>query len=96
MDILALVNAVIMSLLAVYFLLGFFSSAPWLHTDGRCQPRSVRWFLFFVASYWAVQNFAEAFHKDFSVYYLPMDGVIGIGFIYCFLIKRRRKSNPSS
>jgi hypothetical protein len=105
MDILALVNAVIMGLLGIYFLLGLFSSAPWLHTDGRRKDgqwlvipmaRSVRWFLFFVVSYSALRDFTEAFHKDFSAYYLPIDGIVGIGFIYFFLIGRKRKSNGSA
>src|SRR4029077_16330039 len=100
MDILALVNASIMSLLAIYFLLGLFSSAPWLHTDGRRKDGqwlvvpmapTLRWFLFFVAAYCAVQNFADACHNDFSSYYLPIDGVVGIGFIYFFLFGRKRK-----
>ena len=105
MNVLALIDAGFTSLLAIYFLLGLFSAAPWLHTDGRRQDgqwvvvrmsRHVRLFLFLVVSYWDIRSFAEAFHKDFSAYYLPIDAVIGIGFLCLIWTEHKRKQKVPS
>jgi hypothetical protein len=98
-------DGLLKSVLAVYFLLGMFSSASWLHTDGRRKDghwvlfrmsRFARTFIFLVCSFWAFQSFARAFHRDFSSYYLPIDLSILIGFLFGLLISRKSRQNDTA
>ena len=70
---------------AIYFLLGLFSKAPWLHTDGR--RKDGRWVVVRLARYdriacvlasaaFSLTHFDSAFHEDAS----------GRGFIFLLAV----------
>ncbi|MDB6058008.1 MAG: hypothetical protein JWO95_1852 [Verrucomicrobiales bacterium] len=89
-----------MSLLAIYFLFGLFSDAPWLHTDGRRKagqwivvttPRFIRVFFVLVFGILAVRRFAEAFHRDSGRFDIMVDVILLAGFVILFFITRKSK-----
>ena len=95
-----LVDGILMSLLAIYFLLGFFSSTPWLHTDFK--RRSGRWgvilppwffrvFCVLVSGILAVRRFAEAFHHDSSRFDFTIDAILLAGLLVLFFMSRKSK-----
>jgi hypothetical protein len=103
-----LVKAAFFGLLAVYFWLGFFSSSPWLHTDGRRKsgrfvvtftPRFIRVFCVLIFGYLAVSCFAEAFHHDFGTLGFITDIVILVGIVLLLIISMKtskREDDPAA
>jgi len=98
------VGGVLQGLLAAYFLAGLFSTASWLHTDGRRKggkwvvfkiPHLGRIFIFTVFAYFAFRSFAAAFHRDFTRYYLPIDFGFVVAFLLVLLAGRRVKKNDA-
>jgi hypothetical protein len=95
-----LADGAFMSWLAIYFLLGLFSDAPWLHTDGRrkagqwvvvASPRLIRVFLILVFGILAVRRFAEALHRDSSTFDYIVDMIVLAGFLILLFISRKSK-----
>jgi hypothetical protein len=100
MNALDLADGTFMSLLAIYFLLGLFSDAPWLHTDGKRKaghwvvvttPRFVRVFCILAFGILAVRRFVEAFHRDSSRFDFTIDAILLAGFLVLFFIGRKSK-----
>ena len=91
-----------MSLLVIYFLLGMFSGAPWLHSDGRRKPgqwvvistpRLARVFCLLAFGILAARRFAEAFHHDSPKFDFTVDAILLAGLLVLFLIGRKPKRN---
>jgi hypothetical protein len=107
MNALDLIDGALMSLLAVYFLLGLFSDAPWLHTDGRRKdgqwvviltPRFVRVFCVLAFGILAVRRFIEAIHRDSDSFRFTIDAILLVGFALLFFIgsKTKHDNDPAA
>jgi hypothetical protein len=100
-----LIDGALMSLLAIYFLLGLFSDATWLHTDwsrkaGRWHfvftPPIVRMFLVLMCGLLAVRRFFEAFHRDSTTFDFTINAIVLAGFVTLFFIGWKHKHDDDT
>lgn len=83
----------VLSLWSVYCLLGLFSNAPWLHTDG--QRKDGQWVVTAASRYWQVARFIfwttivvtrfdTAFHRDSDGRDLIIFGAMALCLVFLY------------